>query len=106
LEYGINAVSQQYCRGNDGVHMRSCTGPIRHVYRIGKARGLLAEVDGRRFVKTPIKMHATPTAVNAGPADVGQHTRDVLVEAGYAADEIERLVASGAAATQRKEVAQ
>jgi crotonobetainyl-CoA:carnitine CoA-transferase CaiB-like acyl-CoA transferase len=71
-----------------------------------KARGLLAEVDGRRFVRTPIKMHATPTAVNAGPADVGQHTREVLVEAGYSATEIDGLIASGAAATERKEVAQ
>ena len=71
-----------------------------------KARGLLAEVDGRRFVKTPIKMRATPVAVSTGPADVGEHTRAVLAEAGYSESEIAGLIASGAAATQRKEVAQ
>ena len=69
-----------------------------------KARGLLVEADGRRFVRTPIKMHETPVGLTRGPAEVGQHTRDVLAEAGYAADEIERLVASGAAAVERKEV--
>ena len=67
-----------------------------------QARGLLAEADGRRFVRTPIKMHATPVTVRAGPADVGQHTREVLAEAGYSADEIAALVASGAAATERR----
>jgi hypothetical protein len=35
---------------------------------------------------------------------VGQHTREVLAEAGYPSDEIERLVAAGAAAVERKEV--
>jgi len=69
-----------------------------------KARGLLAEVDGRRFVRTPIKMHETPVGLTRGPAEVGQHTRDVLAEAGYGPQEIERLVASGAAAVERKEV--
>lgn len=68
-----------------------------------RARGLLMEADGRKFVRTPIKMHETPVAVRSGPADVGQHTREVLAEAGYAADEIERLIASGAAATERRE---
>ena len=49
LEYGINAVSQQYGRGNDGVQMRACAGPIRYVYRIGKARerlGLCEQIGG------------------------------------------------------------
>lgn len=68
-----------------------------------KARGLLAEVEGRRFVRTPIKLHATPVELTSGPAEVGAHTRDVLAEAGYSNDEIERLVAEGAAADERKE---
>lgn len=69
-----------------------------------KARGLLAEAGGRRFVRTPIKMHATPVMVQSGPANVGQHTREVLAEAGYSPEEIEALVAAGAAATERKEI--
>ena len=40
-----------------------------------KARGLLAEVAGRRFGRTPIKLHATPVEVRAGPAEVGEHAR-------------------------------
>ena len=71
-----------------------------------KARGLMGEVDGRRFVRTPIKLHDTPVAFARGPAEVGQDTRAVLAEAGYSPEQIEALVASGAAATERKEVAQ
>jgi len=68
-----------------------------------KARGLLAEVDGRRFARTPIKFHRTPAGVRSGPPDVGQHTRDVLGEAGYSETEIEALIGSGAAAVERTE---
>lgn len=67
-----------------------------------KARGLLGETGGRRFVKTPIKLHDTPVALERGPADVGQDTRAVLAEAGFTGEEIEALIASGAAATERK----
>jgi crotonobetainyl-CoA:carnitine CoA-transferase CaiB-like acyl-CoA transferase len=68
-----------------------------------KARGLLAEVAGRRFVRTPIKLHDTPVALNRGPAEVGEHTREVLAEAGFSGDEIEALIAGGAAAVERRE---
>ena len=69
-----------------------------------KARGLLAEVGERRFVRTPIKLHDTPVALTRGPAEVGEHTREVLAEAGFPSDDIEALIAEGAAATERKEV--
>ena len=68
-----------------------------------KARGLLSEVDGRRFARTPIKLHATPAAVTRGPPEVGEHTRDVLAEAGYSEEEIAALIGSGAAAVERTE---
>ena len=68
-----------------------------------RARGLLAEVGGRKFPRTPIKLHATPVALARGPAEVGQHTREVLADAGFTAAEIEALVACGAAATERRE---
>jgi len=67
------------------------------------SRGMLAEVDGRRFVRTPIKLHGTPVALTRGPAEVGEHTREVLAQAGFASDDIEALIAEGAAATERKE---
>jgi crotonobetainyl-CoA:carnitine CoA-transferase CaiB-like acyl-CoA transferase len=68
-----------------------------------KARGMLAEVGGRRFVRTPIKLHDTPVALTRGPAEIGEHTREVLAEAGFASDDIEALIAEGAAASERRE---
>lgn len=68
-----------------------------------QARGLLAEVDGRKFVRTPIKLHGTPVALTRGPAEVGEHTREVLAEAGFSGEEIEALISEGAAAIERKE---
>lgn len=68
-----------------------------------KARGLLTEVEGRRFVRTPIKLHDTPVALTRGPAEVGQHTREVLAEAGFAAGDIDALIAEGAAATESRQ---
>jgi formyl-CoA transferase len=67
-----------------------------------QARGLLAEVDGRRFVRTPIKLHDTPVALDRGPAEVGQHTREVLTEGGWSGAEIDALIAEGVAATDRR----
>jgi crotonobetainyl-CoA:carnitine CoA-transferase CaiB-like acyl-CoA transferase len=69
-----------------------------------KARGLLAEADGRQFVRTPIKLHDTPVALTRGPAEVGQHTREVLAEGGWTDAEIDTLIADGAAATERRGV--
>lgn len=66
-----------------------------------EARGLLAEVEGRRFTRTPLTMSRTPVALRRGPAEVGQHSREVLAEAGFAAGEIEALMASGAVAETR-----
>jgi crotonobetainyl-CoA:carnitine CoA-transferase CaiB-like acyl-CoA transferase len=67
-----------------------------------KARGLLAEVDGRKFPRTPIKLSDTPVALTRGPAEVGQHTREVLAQEGWSAAEIDALIADGVAATERK----
>jgi crotonobetainyl-CoA:carnitine CoA-transferase CaiB-like acyl-CoA transferase len=68
-----------------------------------QARGLLAEVAGRKFVRTPIKLHGTPVAVTRGPAEVGEHTQEVLAEAGFSGEEIEALIGEGAAAIERRE---
>jgi formyl-CoA transferase len=68
-----------------------------------KARGLLTEVAGRRFVRTPIKLHDTPVELTRGPAEIGEHTREVLAQAGFSGADIDTLVAQGAAATERKQ---
>jgi crotonobetainyl-CoA:carnitine CoA-transferase CaiB-like acyl-CoA transferase len=41
-------------------------------------------------------------ALRRGPAEVGEHTREVLAEAGFPAAEIDALIAEGAAAVERK----
>lgn len=52
-------------------------------------------------VKTPgfpIRFSKTPSTVGRGAPLAGEHTRDVLREAGYAEADIERMLASGAVA--------
>ena len=49
-----------------------------------------------RTLGTPIKMSETPLNPRARGPLLGEHTDDVLAEAGYSADEIEQLRYSGA----------
>jgi len=56
------------------------------------------EIDGFRTLGNPIKMSRTPPqAARRRPPRFGQHTSEVLAEAGYTEAEIEALIASGAA---------
>lgn len=59
------------------------------------ARGYLAEVAGRRFPRTPLGFSATPVEVVRGPPRVGEHTREVLAEAGLEPTVIEDLAREG-----------
>jgi crotonobetainyl-CoA:carnitine CoA-transferase CaiB-like acyl-CoA transferase len=66
-----------------------------------RAREMIVEVDhptaGR--VKTlghPVKFSETPASLRRAAPVLGQHSREVLQEAGYDAQEIEAMVASGA----------
>ncbi|WP_350153381.1 CoA transferase [Roseovarius sp.] len=66
-----------------------------------RAREMITEVDhptaGR--VKTlghPVKFSETPASLRRAAPVLGQHSREVLQEAGYDAQEIEAMVASGA----------
>ena len=66
-----------------------------------KHNGTFVEYDHptEGHVKTPgfpIKFSKTPSRVERGAPLTGEHSRDVLREAGYDAAEIERLLASGA----------
>jgi crotonobetainyl-CoA:carnitine CoA-transferase CaiB-like acyl-CoA transferase len=47
------------------------------------------------MVANPIKMSATPLRYEAGPPTLGQHTREVLADAGLDASEIDKLRAAG-----------
>jgi crotonobetainyl-CoA:carnitine CoA-transferase CaiB-like acyl-CoA transferase len=49
-----------------------------------------------RFVATPVKLSATPGTIRTPSPEFGQHTEDVLIEAGYTWEEIGALRESGA----------
>jgi crotonobetainyl-CoA:carnitine CoA-transferase CaiB-like acyl-CoA transferase len=49
-----------------------------------------------RTLGTPIKMSATPLNPRRRGPMLGEHTDDVLAEAGYSSDEIEQLRYAGA----------
>jgi len=49
------------------------------------------------LLRHPVTLAETPTAVGAGPPRSGAHTKEVLREVGYSDDEIDALLASGAA---------
>jgi crotonobetainyl-CoA:carnitine CoA-transferase CaiB-like acyl-CoA transferase len=67
------------------------------------ARDMVVETEhavaGRtRSLGLPVKFSATPGKVSSGAPVLGQHTREVLREAGYRDEEIEALAAQGAIA--------
>lgn len=49
-----------------------------------------------RVVANPIKLSLTPVSYRRPPPLLGEHSREILLEAGYVEAEIEALVASGA----------
>ncbi|MFZ4656950.1 MAG: CaiB/BaiF CoA transferase family protein [Caldilineaceae bacterium] len=68
------------------------------------AREMVVEVEHSRVgkVKTmglPVKFSATPGGVRHGAPVLGEHTREILLEAGYSADEINSLLDAGAVAS-------
>ncbi|RMH48366.1 MAG: CoA transferase [Alphaproteobacteria bacterium] len=61
-------------------------------------RGMLLDFDGFRVTGNPVVMSDTPhAAAGFPPRPFGADTRAVLAEAGYSAEEIEALIAAGAA---------
>jgi crotonobetainyl-CoA:carnitine CoA-transferase CaiB-like acyl-CoA transferase len=65
------------------------------------ANGYVAEVDhpelGRiRVVGSPIGLSDTPVGPTGPPPELGQHTEEILLEAGYAWEEVESLRTRGA----------
>jgi len=63
--------------------------------RQAAARGGFVEIEGMAQPAPAPRFSRTPGAVSAPPALVGEHSREVLAEAGYGGDEIARMEADG-----------
>ncbi len=67
-------------------------------------RGALAEVHDKggsfKVMNPPFRLSAAPVQVGRFSAGLGEHTREILERAGYAAEEIEKLAAEGVVGTQ------
>ena len=50
-----------------------------------------------RLAGLPVKLSETPATARRHPPRLGEHTDEILLELGYASDEVDALVASGAA---------
>jgi len=61
-----------------------------------QARGLVVRMGHRDFIGSPIRMSRTPPGLCRGPAEIGEHSREVLIEAGFSVGEVDDLLASGA----------
>ncbi|WP_169813472.1 CoA transferase [Nocardia vaccinii] len=63
-----------------------------------QARELFQAVDGRTFFRQPLRVDGTAPGPRSGVAGLGEHTTEVLREAGYSAVTIDELLRCGAAA--------
>jgi crotonobetainyl-CoA:carnitine CoA-transferase CaiB-like acyl-CoA transferase len=55
-----------------------------------------SELGPVKTIGAPVKFSDTPTSVRRGAPVFGEHTREVLLEHGFADTEIERMVLAGA----------
>ena len=67
-----------------------------------KHRGMIAESGWYRGIATPIKLGRTPAKDATPPPRFSEHTRAVLSEHGFDEAAIQRLIASGVVAEQRR----
>ncbi len=49
-----------------------------------------------RTARIPVQLSGTPTAIRRGAPALGQHSREILIDAGVAADVVDKLIAQGA----------
>jgi crotonobetainyl-CoA:carnitine CoA-transferase CaiB-like acyl-CoA transferase len=65
-----------------------------------KARDMIVETEHSRLGRVatlgfPIKFGTSPATVRRGAPTLGEHSREVLLELGYAAADIDALAAAG-----------
>ena len=66
-------------------------------------RDMLVESEGHRAAGIPVKLAQTPGAVGRRPPRFGEHSREVLADAGFDEAAIDRLIEAGVVMPQRKE---
>ena len=64
-------------------------------------RQMIQEIKGPsgesyRQVAFPVKLSETPAVIQSPPPELGQHTEEVLLKAGYSREDIERFREEGA----------
>jgi crotonobetainyl-CoA:carnitine CoA-transferase CaiB-like acyl-CoA transferase len=71
-----------------------------HVVAVGLMETAEHPTEGTyRQVRSPLRFSATPYVLRRHAPRVGEHTREVLLEAGLSGQEVDALVASAAAAS-------
>ena len=66
-------------------------------------RDMLVESEGHRAPGIPVKLAQTPGAAGRRPPRFGEHSREVLADAGFDETAIDRLIEAGVVLPQRKE---
>jgi len=61
------------------------------------ARNMVQEAAPTKVLGHPVKYSATPTSIQRTAPVLGEHTEEVLAEAGYSEAEIAAMIAAGAA---------
>jgi crotonobetainyl-CoA:carnitine CoA-transferase CaiB-like acyl-CoA transferase len=76
------------------THLQAERDPqVEHIKAIGSYEHPVA--GSVKVVAPAVKMSATPAEIRKPAPLVGQHSREILSEFGYGAEEIERLIGTG-----------
>jgi formyl-CoA transferase len=67
-----------------------------------KARGMILEKDWYTGTGTPVKLSRTPAKLRSTPPKFSAHAREVLREAGFDEDQIEKLATAGVLVEKRR----